>query len=199
MCVLGLTGLWIQQPAKAKIILESLLKNGQSNAANILRERILQCESADILATKELGKVADDQLKSMLAVTKSCWKLFALHIKTKLFHRKGTKLLNESNSATVIQEMSRLLQFKVYTFADDAAPFDMEEPTLTVWLQDFIIEAHDSAKAAGLLSDDAECLVGMAAAMKKDNTSEEEKHPKLQSLMSRAEETCMQLNTEFLF
>lgn len=169
--------------------MESLVKNNQNNAGNLLRERIVQCEAADILATKELGKIPGDKLSQMLQTTKMSWHLFSLAIKTKLFRYEANKQLQHApTAAAAIARITAVLNIEVYTFSQDLPPFDMEKPSLSAWFGSFLMECHQAGKDLDLLDSDS-FAIGFQDAMAKQSNAAED-HERIQTLKTRASETC---------
>ena len=71
---------------EAKLILESLTKNNQKNAASMLRERVLACEAADMLMTKDIRNMKLPAVQKLLEVTKDYFEWFPPTLKIKLAH-----------------------------------------------------------------------------------------------------------------
>ena len=65
-------------------MLDSLEKQHQKNAATTLRERIAQCEAADILATKDFPSLNAENVRKLLTLTRKFWSQFPLYLKLKV-------------------------------------------------------------------------------------------------------------------
>lgn len=78
---------------KARQILESLESKQQKNAAGILRERISACESADLLATRDLQDMSVQAVHSLLTFTKELWPEFPVYLVSKLAQHHVTQVL----------------------------------------------------------------------------------------------------------
>ena len=59
----------------------------------MLRDRITACESADLLATKDLQDMSLESVHSLLALTKDLWAEFPVYLVSKLAQHNATKAL----------------------------------------------------------------------------------------------------------
>ena len=61
-----------------------LFDKKENNAADTLEERIVECESCDILASKDLRQMSMDKMQKLLVLTKDQHNIFQLHVKAKI-------------------------------------------------------------------------------------------------------------------
>ena len=65
------------------MMLDSLEKQQPKNAAGLLRDRIAECEAADILATKDFPSLDAENVRKLITLTKPHWSQFPLYLKLK--------------------------------------------------------------------------------------------------------------------
>ena len=138
------------------------MANNQTNAASVLRERIAQCESADILTVKDLTKMAPDALRKLLNATQPAWQSFSMMVKWKVWKHHAFNQLHEASYQDIFKTLSTLVEFQPVNFADGHDAFEIMQPSFAGLFQDFVMEVHSSMDQAGLLSSGSgDTIVGM--------------------------------------
>lgn len=174
--------------------MDALTKNNQTNAATILRQRIVQCESADILATKEFAKMDASELQKMLLATKNSWPSFNLHIKGKLYKFSGHKSLSAAAPLKVFPVITKLVHIVPPELGHERSvkQFNMLEPELSAWFRDFLTELEEVMGQCGLLTDGASTsiVIGFSDALSKEEDGAKAcaANPELKKLKERAED-----------
>lgn len=142
--------------AEAKAILESLVKAQQGSAADKLRERVVQCEAADVLAKQDFVNMSTDSLQKLLKATQYSWKKFSLEIKFKLCRHRAHHLLSEKPASNSLALVAEFCDFGGVNFNEDRNDFAVLEACFPDFLHDFVWAAHDIMKANKLLETDAD-------------------------------------------
>ena len=174
--------------------MDSLEKNNFTNSAQTLRERIAQCEAADVLCMKDLTKMKKDKLDQLLKATQSSWKHFNLHMKVKVLKHDVFHQLETTPPTECFNVLMNTIRFRGIDFDFEEKPFNIAEPTFTGLMVDFFTEVHKVMKTANQLpdSDDPEDLkMGMDDALEseKESVVDASLKQELAQLQKRAEET----------
>ena len=174
--------------------MEALVTQKQTSAADKLRERIAQCESADVLVNKDFVTMSSEHLHKLLMATKTAWSKFSLEIKLKLCRHKAHAMLQEKPANEILEFMSEIYGFDGVNFGEEQGQFDVLNPTFPAYLHDFVWAAHNIMAADGLLltgeASDEDLQFGFGEASKQDSTRETiSKHQGLLKLKAPGEET----------
>ena len=165
-----------------------------SNAAGMLRERLVQCESANLLGTnKDFCKIEADKLKGAVLACQGAWHKFDMSIKLKLCRHASHVSLAAISPSECSDFLSEVFTIEGVNFGDEKTAFEPLKPTFPDFIQNFVWSVRDIMAQEGLLRDaevDEELEIGIQAlsAEEKKNKMIEE-NAELKKLKQLAKET----------
>ncbi len=163
-----------------------------SNAAGMLRERVVQCESASLLGTKDFCKIEADRLKGAVLACQSAWHKFDMNIKLKLCRHASHHSLAELSPPECCDFLSGVFTIEGVNFGDEKTEFDTLKPTFPAFIHHFVWSVRDIMAREGLLregKEDMELEIGIQEVSAEEKKKMIEENAELMKLKELANET----------
>ena len=149
---------------QAKTIQSALDKSGQKHAAKTLRDRIVACESCDILVTKDIKRMEVKKLNQLLLACEDGWAHFPLALQSKIVEHhlvmtavpnfyKGMCSKLETDHVEAAEVFHKTLEITPCENDSDVEIFDHSCPTMKMVFHSFVKKLEKTMDSLGIFED----------------------------------------------